>query len=152
MTPVSPQSGAPANTLPGGHEPDRTHVLGSTAVLVGLVVLLGLTFVAVYAFWSDLRAQRAEGAAPPEFSASNEPPWRTRAWIAPAAELAALRARERAHLAGYRWLDGTHDRVQIPIDRAMELIVARQAAFGAAPPASAPSSAPTAAAGRGTAP
>lgn len=44
---------------------------------------------------------------------------------APAPDLRALREEKHAMLSGYRWLDRSAGVVQIPIDRAMQLMAAR---------------------------
>jgi hypothetical protein len=45
--------------------------------------------------------------------------------IAPEGDLRALREEKHAMLSDYRWLDRTAGVVQIPIDRAMQLMAAR---------------------------
>jgi hypothetical protein len=47
-------------------------------------------------------------------------------------EKAALFAEQRRELAGYRWVDRDSGVVGIPVERAMELVVAEQAQSGGA--------------------
>jgi hypothetical protein len=51
---------------------------------------------------------------------------------APAADLRVFRHGKESMLDGYRWLDRGSGVVQIPIERAMQLIVERDAARGSA--------------------
>ncbi len=51
---------------------------------------------------------------------------------APAADLRAFRRGKESMLDGYRWIDRGSGVVQIPIERAMQLIVERDAAQGSA--------------------
>ncbi|MEN6492719.1 MAG: hypothetical protein ABFD16_00390 [Thermoguttaceae bacterium] len=89
-------------------------VKSGTIALVGLIVAI-LTFAVVilvmvvyYQASARERYQKQTSQAP--------------------AELATVTANQQARLAEYRWVDQSKGIVTIPIDRAMELVVADQSA------------------------
>lgn len=64
-------------------------------------------------------------------------------------QLRELRAQEEAKLTQYQWVDGKHEQLRIPLDRAMELTLADYRAAASAPkpePTAAPSAEPAASA------
>lgn len=110
----------------GGHpEPDRISMRGVlivAAVLVGCVVVvaIGTRRMAVY----------FEGPGPSVQTQAMSPDAAERRahWEEPQVDLARVRAAEEAHLHAYRWIDRDAGIVQVPIERAMELIAAEAVA------------------------
>jgi hypothetical protein len=110
----------------GRPEPDRTRV-GAVLIVAGGIALLALTAGIISVRFAH--AYRADGAGA-EPAPLVTPPYgerRSAHWQNPQGELLQLKAQYRTRLEGYRWLDRPAGVVQIPIERAMELIAARSA-------------------------
>ena len=94
---------------------------------VGLLVLVGLALVLMWFFARAAFEQEKAGDPPPplmiEARVQHQPP-NPRLQSDPFAELDLLRAREEARLGSYGWVDQSAGVVHIPIDRAMDLLVA----------------------------
>jgi hypothetical protein len=92
-------------------------VLGTTVALVigGIVLLLGVLRHADRTAQPSFTAQETTQIAPPAPTLQADP----------VPELARLRAAEDKRLHSYGWADAAHTRAQIPIDRAMTLMVGR---------------------------
>lgn len=91
---------------------------------------LGLTaviFIAIawgyFQFLARREAARGPGASPLAAQARTQPP-EPRLQADPAADLVTLRAAENEQLSKLAWVDKSKGIVQIPIERAMELLVA----------------------------
>jgi hypothetical protein len=99
-------------------------VLLAGAAIVALIVG---SFVLMYVLDRTLVA-REIAASPPASplarSYGRQEPPAPRLQDAPLRELAELRERERAVLEGWAWVDPAAGRVRIPVERAMELLVA----------------------------
>jgi hypothetical protein len=113
-----------------GHELRDVRYGSVYGAAVGVVVLVLVSFGLM---WGMLQALvwREDVMSPPAspLAASfgrREPP-EPRLQVDPVGDLSALRAREAAQLGGYGWVDRQAGVVHIPIDRAMELLVARRA-------------------------
>lgn len=96
-----------------GFDPGEPNAKGLTIFIVAFVVMLVVIMVgtAVYFDWA-LDHQESEAIL-----------------TKPSEDLAAVRAREEAQLKTYGYIDQAKGQIQIPIDRAMELI-AKEAADG----------------------
>lgn len=99
--------------------PARAIALAASGILLFLILLLPVMSSLLRAFGAvepsagaNLQANAGQRAATP--------------WESPAADLAAQRSREQEHLEQYRWIDRERGVVQIPIERAMELVVAHE--------------------------
>lgn len=118
----------PEQSLPAvqrGHEIFDLDMTFMRWFSLGIVVLLIVTAVAAFALLNGFRIPRpatrpvpaAEGAAPVAALQST-----------PQEDLRAYRRAKAAALEGYHWIDRDAGVVQIPIERAMELLVAEHAA------------------------
>jgi hypothetical protein len=112
------------------HEAERSHetaeidaprILRLAAALVAVVAAAGLSAFGLLAFLGSGSELRPMSATEAPQSAMPEP----RLQIAPAQDLREFREQKHAMLSGYRWLDQSQGRVQLPIDRAMQLTAAR---------------------------
>jgi len=106
--------------------------------LVGVTVGAMIVLVPLMTFFEDRVASRESETRPLAFEADREPP-APRLQSHPTLDLEALRAEEDAILGSYAWGDRDHEVVQLPIERAMDLVVERglpATAPMAAPPAS----------------
>lgn len=100
-------------------------------VVASVVVLAGFTFLFTGIAWLVFQALAAREAAnsPPVSPlaaqyAATQPP-EPRLQTDPKADLLALRAREAAELHKLAWVDKGAGIVQVPIERAMEMVVAK---------------------------
>ncbi|MCW5893586.1 MAG: hypothetical protein KIT14_23975 [bacterium] len=112
-----------------GHELRDVRFGSVYGAAAGVVVLVVVSFALMWGMLK-LLVWREDVMSPPasplaQSYARREPP-EPRLQIDPIGDLAALRAREVAQLAGYGWVDRQAGVVRIPIDRAMELLVARR--------------------------
>ncbi len=115
-----------------GHESaelDTSYIGWFTAVFV--VLLIG-TAISAFAMLGGFRVPRPPTAAAPRAEAptgARLPALQS----APAGELYAYRRDKAKMLEGYAWVDRAGGIVQIPIDRAMQLMVERSAPGPASP-------------------
>ncbi len=97
--------------------------------LVALILVLGLiltSVICVIYYWViSVRMLKREGPLLPPVPKAEAPFPRPELQSDPAEDLAKFRQKEDAVLTGYRWIDAKAGVVQIPIDRAMELLVQR---------------------------
>jgi hypothetical protein len=96
-------------------------------VAVALVVLVIATFglMRVLDLGLDTReAARSRPASPLAETYGRQEPPSPRLQTDPRRDLAALHAREDAQLKHYGWIDRPSGRVRVPVERAMELLVA----------------------------
>lgn len=108
------------------YEQERTNTGVIVLFTVGLAVVTAGLAVAMWRLdrWIAMEPVRQQ-TEPPIVAAPEEEPAGFRHWSNVAADLAEINARETQRLETYRWLDRQNGRVQIPIDRATELIAAR---------------------------
>ena len=106
-----------------GHEPDRPR-LTALMLRAGAVVVMVAIAVGVATLIAGRPASRS---AHPVGAAADQP----RLATAPAEDIAAYRAEKERLLHAYAWVDRSSGVVRIPIERAMALLVAQQAAKGA---------------------
>jgi len=102
-------------------EINAPRILRLAVALVAVVAVAGLSAFGLLAFLGSGRDLRPMSATEAPQSAMPEP----RLQIAPVQDLREFREQKHAMLSGYRWLDQRLGRVQIPIDRAMQLTAAR---------------------------
>ncbi len=115
------------------HQPEGSNARTLALLGIGLLLVIALTQLGVWALFRAVgrrpsSAVLAEGPLPPAAGPA-------RAWVNPGGDLAAYRRQEQLRIDGYRWIDREAGVVQLPIARAMELLLERQ---GSAEPASQP--------------
>jgi len=123
MAPNPPEQSVPA--VQRGHEIFDLDMTFMRWFSLGIVVLLIVTAAAAFALLNGFRIPRpatrpvpaAEGSAPVAALQST-----------PQEDLRSYRRAKAAALEGYRWIDRDAGVVQIPIERAMELVAAERAA------------------------
>lgn len=115
-----------AVALKDGHEP-----LDADPRSIGLVMVVGVSTIAasiagLFVLLGFLHARDAEHRPPltPQQRAAIAPPGPP-LQSSPQYDLASLGTMETRKLQGYRWLDASHRRAQIPIERAMTLLIGR---------------------------
>ncbi len=129
-------------------EPDGTSPRGLGCFIIGLFVFIGLGLV-VAALVFPLARGRVNSAArydvpmPPQAGPAA-------VWVAEPKAYQGWLADETAHLDRYQWIDRDHGVVQLPMSRAMELLLAGASASQNA--ASQPGSQPASRPAGGTAP
>jgi len=114
------------------HEPaefdSEIHVKGIFGAIAGLALLVAFSFVAMIAFSRVLKSQSiARDPAPLPVAEANEPRPRPRAALQadPTADMVKFAKEEEAALTSYAWVDRASGVVQIPVDRALELVAER---------------------------
>jgi hypothetical protein len=122
-------------------KPRRHHPLESPGLpgrpfaltAVGFLVFLAISIGSLWAVFTS--------AVPNRVPLPAQLPPQPRLLAHPSAELSTVLARQRARLAGYRWVDRDKKIAAIPIDRAMAIVTARgsnaYAPIPGAPPAQA---------------
>jgi len=94
---------------------------------VGLFVLIGLTLLATGGVLRYLSGPPVKlNSAPSPMGTTQSLPPEPRLQVDPSQSLKEVLAAEEAALKSYGWVDRRRGFVRIPIDRAMELLVARQ--------------------------
>ena len=114
------------------HEPaefdSEIHVRGILAALVGLALLVALSFAAMWTFSKVLKAQSiSKDPAPLPVAEANQPRPRPRAALQadPTADMLKFAKEEEAALTSYAWVDRANGVAQIPVDRALDLLAER---------------------------
>jgi hypothetical protein len=107
-----------------GHEVSDVSIRGLIIFLVGLLASLAAVVFAISWMFSflSMRAQRSDSPPPPLAPLRTKGPPEPRLQETPALEMRKMREAEEAALTNTRWIDKQQGIVQIPIDRAMELI------------------------------
>jgi hypothetical protein len=105
-------------------------------VLAGAILLLGTLLSLAAMGWLFVHFAKREAAdQPPPSSLAGAPSPESvpepRLQTAPALDLAKLRAHEELELGRFEWADRKAGTVRIPIERAMDLLVAKEAARAA---------------------
>lgn len=102
-----------------------TDVRGRPLFFSALLLALAVALVCAFLIWFMHRlegsAKRHDQQLSPLIGNQSPPPPRLQ--TDPANDLARMRAAEDRALAGYRWIDKERGVVQLPIDRAMDLLV-----------------------------
>lgn len=114
------------------HEPaefdSEIHVRGIFGALVGLALLVAFSFGAMIAFSKVLKARSiARDPEPLPVAEANQPRPRPRAALQadPTADMVKFAKEEEAALTSYAWVDRTAGVVQIPVERALEIVAER---------------------------
>jgi hypothetical protein len=115
-----------------GHETRDADTL-SLVLLAVLVVIM--TFLVVLICSGLFHYYSAQARPPAEV---NRPFPEPRLQVAPEQDLKALRARDEAELHSYAWIDRRAGTVRIPIERAMDMLLARGLPVRGQPGASPP--------------
>ncbi|MEX2141492.1 MAG: hypothetical protein WD894_19660 [Pirellulales bacterium] len=117
---------APADLI-AGHEVSDVSIRGLVTFLVGLVVSLSVIVLAVASMFY-LLVQRAKEADPPTSPLANlrdaEPP-APHLQQSPAFDMRVMRDEQDAALKQTQWIDKDAKVVQIPVERAMQLVAKR---------------------------
>jgi hypothetical protein len=95
--------------------------------LIAVILFLGggVVCLGVWALMHLLATKEAAHERPSPVSSVVSTPSEPRLETQPGVDLEQTRIREEAQLNSYGWIDGNSSQVHIPIDRAMELIIAR---------------------------
>lgn len=114
------------------HEPgefdSEIHVKGIFGALAGLALLVALSFAAMITFSKVLKSQSiARDPAPLPVAEANQPRPRPRAALQadPTADMKKFAREEEAALTSYAWVDRPGGVVQIPVERALEIVAER---------------------------
>ena len=113
----------PANP---GHETSDVNLRGIFAFAAALTVSMIAVNVGTYLLFGafERHAARLDPPRPPLVD-ERRPPAGPRLQVSAAADAAELRERERRDLNRLRWIDERQRVVQIPIERAMEIVAER---------------------------
>ncbi len=108
-----------------GHETTDASALYVGLFALGLAVMIALVLpFLVWLFWRfEASAERADPIKSP--IAADQLPPAPRLQAQPSADLAKLRRDEDERLGSYKWIDQQQGIVQLPIDRAMDLLAQR---------------------------
>ncbi|MCL4808989.1 MAG: hypothetical protein KJ062_14570 [Thermoanaerobaculia bacterium] len=114
------------------HEPaefdSEIHVRAIFFAIAGLALVIALSFLGVIAFSKVLKARAVErDPAPLPVAEANQPRPRPRAALQadPTADMVKFAKEEDAALATWAWVDRENGVVQIPVDRALEIVAER---------------------------
>lgn len=135
---------SPDSHAPVGHEATDASAYYVSLFALALAIAIVLSLLFLYRmFWRlEARAQRADPVERPASGPQiiSEP----RLQVDPRAELAQLREAEEQSLQSYQWIDEQQGIVQIPIQRAIEVLCERglPEPRAAAPATVAPEAAP----------
>ena len=134
VTEMTPQ--ATAAHPAAGHETSDVHIPLILKSLVAILVLIILSAVGLNGLAGYFR-RVAERADPPRSPmAESQTPPLPRLETAPRDALVKFRAAETARLSEYRWIDRSKQTVEIPIERAIQLLAERGIPAPAGPAAS----------------
>jgi hypothetical protein len=106
------------------HQPDAvsSRWILITAAIVALCVLLSFVAAGIMTSWmAHMPPQRVGGR-----QVEAHKPARVSSWITPGQELVHEKQTWHDHLETYSWIDRNKGIVRIPIERAMQLLVAQQ--------------------------
>jgi hypothetical protein len=114
------------------HEPgefdSEIHIKSIFGVLAGLVLLVALSFAGMWTFSKVLRSRSiARDPSPLPVAEANQPRPRPRAALQadPTADMQRFAKEEEAAVTSYAWVDRSAGVVQIPVDRAIEIVAER---------------------------
>jgi hypothetical protein len=93
---------------------------------IGLVVMTAVVLLVAYWLFDNFAARWAKLQVPPSpLAETRQPPPEPRLQVVPAQDLQQMRAAEEAVLSSYGWVDEAAGFIRMPIDRAIELLLAR---------------------------
>jgi hypothetical protein len=114
------------------HEPAEfdaeIHVRAIFFAIAGLALVIALSFAGVLAFSKVLKARAIErDPAPLPVAEANQPRPRPRAALQadPTADMVKFAKEEEAALTSWAWVDRENGVVQIPVERALEIVAER---------------------------
>ena len=121
--PIVQQS--PDSLKHAGHETTDASAfyVGLFALALAIVIVLSLLFLYRVFWWLEARAVRADPAMSPV--ADNQATPEPRLQVEPRADLVQLRENEDHTLRSYKWIEQQRGIVQIPIERAIDLLCER---------------------------
>lgn len=136
---------------PINHEPTDVDLVGAKRLLLATTIFLAVVFAALWGMILVMKNRAESREAPPlavvERAGDRLPPL-PRLQTQPYQDLAGFRAAERATLESYAWVDRAQGIAQIPVARAIDLVVERGLPAPPAPPAPEPSPGAAAPAGQ----
>lgn len=123
MSEHTPDAAPSSQSLERGYEVVDVRAKSLVFSAIGLTAAVALVCVFLIWFFDLLenRAQRRDPRLSPLVGAQSPPPPRLQ--TNPADDLARLRAAEERALSGYRWIDKERGVIQLPVERAMELLL-----------------------------
>ena len=114
------------------HEPaefdSEIHVRAVLGALVGLALLVAVSFAAMWTFSKVLKSRSiARDPQPLPVAEANQPRPRPRAALQadPTADMARFAKEEEAALTSYAWVDRARGVAQIPVERALDIVAER---------------------------
>src|SRR5487761_1069634 len=120
---MSDQPTPSAASMAARHE--KTDVQSKPLMLFALALALVVSLACVFLIWLfdvlEGEAKRHDPRLSPLVGGQTPP--EPRLQTSPANDLARMRAAENRALTGYRWIDKQRGVVQLPIDRAIELLL-----------------------------
>jgi hypothetical protein len=119
------------NPLEPGQPVESRDVKGGPTFVVALSFVILAVLLATLVWWlfsSRLRIQKEDYQS---FSTDSFP--RPRVQTAPVTDLLTLRAKEDEILLHYRWKDAAHTQAEIPIERAMQILIEKRKGASHAP-------------------
>lgn len=104
---------------------ETTDVQSKPLVVSALVLAVAVACVCVFLIWFFGRLEAGAKRRDPPISplAESQTPPTPRLQTSPADDLARMRAAEDRALGGYRWIDKERGVVQLPIERAMDILL-----------------------------
>lgn len=107
------------------HEATDIHTGRALRIAMALVAVILLASAAAWFFPPRFSAEQ-EGVSSSSFTEQKSAESLPRAQISPSRDLAEVMAKQRRILHGYGWIDRNTGVVRIPIQRAMEQLIAKE--------------------------
>jgi hypothetical protein len=116
-----------SSDVAAGHELSDVNIRGLVTFLAGLVISLAVVVIAVAGMfvWLMRKAEEADPPQPPLAEMRAKQPPAPRLQESPAGEMDDLAAEQTVLLEQTKWIDDQQKIVQIPIERAMEVVANR---------------------------
>jgi len=104
---------------------EMTDVSSKPLALFALVLAVAVALAGLFLIWLFARLEKEAERRDPRLSplVTNQTPPPPRLQTAPSSDLHGMRAAEDRALTDYRWIDKERGLVQLPIERAMELLI-----------------------------
>jgi hypothetical protein len=118
----------PAPTdVAAGYEVSDVNIRGLVMFLVGLIVSMAVVVFAIagFFFFLDARVEKLDPPRPPLADLRPKTVPAPQLQESPARDMQTLLVQQEAALGETKWIDKEQDVVQIPIERAMQLVVER---------------------------
>lgn len=126
MNPTPGSPGLPPDQLPDGSFDHDVHVPMIVKISIALIVVIVLTFVGVIPLFRALETAPPDRFVSPfagEVSAEASKAPQPALQVVTTVEIERLRGEEQAKLTHYAWTDSSQAVAQVPIERAMEILV-----------------------------